>query len=245
MLFHWLLSIVTPWASVSLAEDELSIRDPVLQEALDAIDIEESGPRKRKRSSGNNKYSAEVRAQVAKDALTIGATEAARRWSSRLEKNISESTVRGWVKKLRQVQSEDPVEKIENAKMGRPYKIPDDVDARTPSSSYTMAPRGARQVNGEGKDDKRGITMLLASTINGRLLPPQVIYTGTTERCHPHYSFPEDWNITQTPSHWSNTESMHEYLQKVTPWRLYLPRLHRVGLQRAGIFPRSPCSSRN
>ena len=42
MLFHWLLSIVTPWASVSLAEDELSIRDPVLQEALDAIDIEES-----------------------------------------------------------------------------------------------------------------------------------------------------------------------------------------------------------
>ena len=131
MLFHWLLSIVTPWASVSLAEDELSIRDPVLQEALDAIDIEESGPRKRKRSSGNNKYSAEVRAQVANDALTIGATEAARRWSSRLEKNISESTVRGWVKKLRQVQSEDPVEKIENAKMGRPYKIPDDVDART------------------------------------------------------------------------------------------------------------------
>ena len=57
--------------------------------------------------------------------------------------------------------------------------------------------------------------MLLASTINGRLLPPQVIYTGTTERCHPHYSFPEDWNITQTPSHWSNTESMHEYLQEV------------------------------
>ena len=56
MLFHWLLSIVTPWASVSLAEDELSIRDPVLQEALDAIDIEESGPRKRKRDpSGNNR----------------------------------------------------------------------------------------------------------------------------------------------------------------------------------------------
>ena len=43
MLFHWLLSIVTPWASVSLAEDELSIRDPVLQEALDAIDIEKAG----------------------------------------------------------------------------------------------------------------------------------------------------------------------------------------------------------
>ena len=50
MLFYWLLSIVTPWASVSLAEDELSIRDPVLQEALDAIDIEKSGPHRRKRS---------------------------------------------------------------------------------------------------------------------------------------------------------------------------------------------------
>ena len=81
--------------------------------------------------------------------------------------------------------------------------------------------------------------MMLARTISRHLLPPQVIYTGTTEpSCHPQYSFPEDWNITQASSHWSNTESMHEYLQEVTPWRLYLPRLHRVGLQRAGIFPR-------
>ena len=84
---------------------------------------------------------------------------------------------------------------------------------------------------------KRAITMMLARTISGHLLPPQGIYTGTTERCHPpHYSFPEDWNVTQTSSHWSNTESMHKYLQEVTPWRLYLPRLHRVVLQRAGIF---------
>ena len=79
-----------------------------------------------------------------------------------------------------------------------------------------MAPRGAKQVKGQGFDDKRGITMLLTGNMNGGLLPPQVIYEGKTNRCHPqHMSFPEDWHITHSPSHWSNIDTMHQYLENI------------------------------
>ena len=64
-------------------EAEVSTEGRDLQERLDAIARNESGPHKRKHGpSGNNRYSPEVRAQVAIDALEIGATEVTRRWSS-------------------------------------------------------------------------------------------------------------------------------------------------------------------
>ena len=86
----------------------------------------------------------------------------------------------------------------------------------TPCKRCTMAPRGAKQVKGQGFDDKRGITMLLTGNMNGGLLPPQVIYEGKTNRCHPqHMSFPEDWHITHSPSHWSNIDTMHQYLENI------------------------------
>ena len=79
-----------------------------------------------------------------------------------------------------------------------------------------MAPRGAVQVNGQGFNDKRGITMLLSVNMYGYLLPPQVIYGGKTDRCHPqNVTFPEDWHITHTPTHWSNIDTMHEYLVNI------------------------------
>ena len=79
-----------------------------------------------------------------------------------------------------------------------------------------MAPKGAVQVNGQGFDDKRGITMLLTVTMNGALLPPQVIYQGKTDRCHPKKArFPSGWHITHTPTHWSNVETMHQYLKNI------------------------------
>ena len=44
-----------------------------------------------------------------------------------------------------------------------------------PSSQWTMASRGSKQVKMVALDDKREITCLLASTAAGTLLPPQVV----------------------------------------------------------------------
>ena len=84
-----------------------------------------------------------------------------------------------------------------------------------PASSYTMEKEGATRVEVTGKDDKRQITLVLAGSVSGEFLPPQVIYEGKTKCCLPPFQFPSTWNITYTQTHWSNEESMKEYIEAV------------------------------
>lgn len=99
-----------------------------------------------------------------------------------------------------------------------------------PSSDWTMADCGSKQVEVRGLGDKREITVLLAITMSGVLLPPQVLYTGKTDRCHPRQSFPEEWDIHHSENHWSNEGTMLHYIEHVlvpyvtaTRLRLELP----------------------
>src|SRR6185437_4472786 len=50
-----------------------------------------------------------------------------------------------------------------------------------PKSKYTFAPSKRKGCSGE--DDKRQITGVLASSATGEMLPMQLIYEGTTQRC--------------------------------------------------------------
>ena len=88
-----------------------------------------------------------------------------------------------------------------------------------PASSWTMHPRGEKQVPVKGTDDKRCYTSLLACTLSGDFLPPEIIYQGKTTQCHSAVDFPHDWDIWHTETHWSNTESMLRYVDKIiTPY---------------------------
>ena len=78
-----------------------------------------------------------------------------------------------------------------------------------------MAEKGAKQVSLVGIEDKREITAVLAVNMAGEMLPAQVIYGGSTERCHPTFEFPKDWHITHTPNHWSTEGSMLTYVEKI------------------------------
>ena len=80
-----------------------------------------------------------------------------------------------------------------------------------------------------GLDDKRQITVLLGVSQSGDLLPPQVIYAGTTDRCHAKAEFPGDWHITQTESHWSNGVTMDSFADNVL-----IPHIKKVK-KRKGI----------
>jgi hypothetical protein len=73
--------------------------------------------------------------------------------------------------------------------------------------------QGSQQVSIKGLDDKCQITLLLATTKSGALLPLQVIYPGKTNRCLPKgVTFPDNWDVTQTESHWSNEETMIQFV---------------------------------
>ena len=77
-----------------------------------------------------------------------------------------------------------------------------------PVSQWTLAEQGSVQVSVVGKDDKREITVLLAVSASGTLLPPQLIYPGKTPGCPAKINFPQRWHITHSDNHWSTEETM-------------------------------------
>ena len=84
-----------------------------------------------------------------------------------------------------------------------------------PVSEWTMEKQGTKNIIVTGVDDKRQITLVLAATMTGCFLNPQILYEGKTNRCHPSVKFPEGWDVSHTPNHWSNEASMIQYLQKI------------------------------
>ena len=75
--------------------------------------------------------------------------------------------------------------------------------------------REASKIEIRALDDKRGMTTVLACALSGKLLPPQLLYGGKTEQCHPRVKFPEDWDVWHSPNHWSNEASMLKYYDTV------------------------------
>ena len=64
-----------------------------------------------------------------------------------------------------------------------------------------------------------GITAVFSGSLVGDFLPVQVIYQGKTNRCHPCFEFPSDWNITHSHKHWSNAQTMFQYIKHIiTPY---------------------------
>ena len=84
-----------------------------------------------------------------------------------------------------------------------------------PSRTWTMEQQGSKRVEIIGANDKRMITAVFCGSLAGNFLPLQIIYGGKTERCHPRFQFPDDWDITHSPKHWSNESTMIEYFQNI------------------------------
>ena len=47
------------------------------------------------------------------------------------------------------------------------------------------------------------------------MLPPQLIYQGKTERCHPRVSFPSQWDVWHTDDHWANEVTTKRYIERI------------------------------
>ena len=66
-----------------------------------------------------------------------------------------------------------------------------------------------------GVNDKRQITAFFCGSLTGNILPLQLIYSGKSARCHPHFKFPPDWHVTHSLRHWSNKETMLQYIKEI------------------------------
>ena len=84
-----------------------------------------------------------------------------------------------------------------------------------PVDGWTMNKQGEKSIPISGLDDKREITVVLAVTLAGEYLPPQLLYQGKTERCHPAIEFPPEWDVWHSDNHWSNEVTMLRYTDKV------------------------------
>lgn len=71
------------------------------------------------------------------------------------------------------------------------------------------------QVSVIGVDDKREITALLSISMDGKMLPCQIIYAGKTKRCIPEINFPPQWHVTYSDNHWSTAQTMLDYADNI------------------------------
>ena len=88
-----------------------------------------------------------------------------------------------------------------------------------PVSQWTLEETGSTSVPITVLDKKkrREIAALLACTVCGDLLDPQLLYQGTTERCHPPpcVNFLEVLDIGHSSSHWSSHDTVRRYVLKI------------------------------
>jgi len=63
-----------------------------------------------------------------------------------------------------------------------------------------------------GIDDKRQITTVICATLSGFFSLSKSSIKTKPAASLPRYSFPEDWNVTYTPNHWSNEQ---KYITKI------------------------------
>ncbi|VDI04793.1 Hypothetical predicted protein [Mytilus galloprovincialis] len=90
-----------------------------------------------------------------------------------------------------------------------------------PCGNWTMEEEGSKQVEITGLEDKHQITALLTCTMAGNLLPPQLLYQGKTDQCHPPVKFPKGWDIHHSENHWSNEQTMLRFIDTIL-----LPYIH-------------------
>ena len=102
---------------------------------------------------------------------------------------------------------------------------------------WTMEKCGTKCVEIAAADDKRQITALFTCTATGQFLLIQLIYEGSTSRCLPSaVKFPKGWNITCSPNHCSNGDTMIEYINEIL---ILFITVKRKELKRAADYQRA------
>jgi hypothetical protein len=91
-------------------------------------------------------------------------------------------------------------------------------------ASETYAPKGLKQVEVIGKDEKRGFTVVVGISMSGEVLPFQAVYVGSTKHSLPTPDAPGYLEATELlkfqfesggTNHWSTLSTMKRYVQYI------------------------------
>ena len=80
---------------------------------------------------------------------------------------------------------------------------------------FTMAPKGAKKVGVAGSNDKRTITVTIAVSLDGNILPFQIIYKGKTQQSVAKVHFPKGFSLSANIKHHSNTDEVLKQLREI------------------------------
>ena len=83
------------------------------------------------------------------------------------------------------------------------------------TGQWTMHRAREKVITISNSDDKHQVTAVFVATLTGDFLAPQIIHKGNTERSHPKFSVPSGWDIWHSDNHWSNEETMKQYIEKI------------------------------
>ena len=92
---------------------------------------------------------------------------------------------------------------------------------QTPPPKYvtvgrtTMAPKNLTCVGLAGSTDKCSITLTLTVTLDGKILPFQIIYGGKTDQSLLKITFPAKFSTSINEKHYSNTDEVIKHLQEI------------------------------
>ena len=92
-----------------------------------------------------------------------------------------------------------------------------------PTSNWTIAEEGSLRAEIVGLEDKCQITVILACSPSGDILPPQIIYSGKTSKCLPSVSYLSSWHVTYTENHWANKRTNFDHINKI----FLVPYMHQ------------------
>jgi hypothetical protein len=87
-----------------------------------------------------------------------------------------------------------------------------------PADQRTYEQRGSKHVAVVAAEDKRQITACIASSLDGDLLPLQLIFQGKTDACHPPTTDSAKTakvHVTHSENHWSNQHTMRQWIDSV------------------------------
>ena len=87
------------------------------------------------------------------------------------------------------------------------------------TDNITMAAKGEQHISRAGATDKRAITVTLGESLDGCMLPFQLIYTGKTERSLPNFTFSDGFCLAFNEKHRSNeTDTIHLIEELLVPY---------------------------
>ena len=72
------------------------------------------------------------------------------------------------------------------------------------TDNVTIAAKGEKHISCAGATDKTAITVTLSESLDGHILPFQLIYTRKTQRSLPNVTFPDGFCLAYNQKHWSN-----------------------------------------